>query len=85
MISIEKQSIKILVVEKNKSPILKKVPNNLESFRRIIGNKSIELELYKGAILVYDMQSLSKNLPVTRYVDTENGKKAIRGTFFDGK
>lgn len=82
MVDIDKQSVKVLIVELNKNPLVKNIPKNLESFRSIVGNKSIEMEIYKRAVIVYDMQGLAKNLPITRYVDTENGKKAIRGTFF---
>lgn len=82
MVDIDKQSVKVLIVELDKNPLVKNIPKNLDSFRNIIGNSSIEMEVYKRAILVYDVQGLAKNLPITRYVDTEDGKKAIRGTFF---
>ena len=81
MVDIDKQNVKALIVELNKNPSVKEIPKNLEAFRSIVGNQSIEMEIYKRAVLVYDMQGLAKNLPITRYVDTDSGKKAIRGTF----
>lgn len=81
MVDIDKQTIKVMIVESNKNPLIETIPKNLETFRKIVGNQNIEIEIYKKAILVYDIQGLIKNLPVTRYMNTEYGKKAIRGTF----
>lgn len=82
MVEIDKQNVLALIVDKNKQAVEKTIPKSLEAFRKIIGNNNIEVEIYKQAILIYDMDGLIKNLPITRYLDTDNGKKAIRGIFF---
>ena len=82
MVDIDTQSVKILVVKSNKKPEIRKIPKNLSGFREVIGNENIEVENYKRAIIVYDAQGLAKNLPISRYIETEFGKKAVRGNFF---
>ena len=43
MIFIEKQNMLVLIVENNKNPELKRIPNRLNTLRRIVGNENIEV------------------------------------------
>ena len=67
----------VLIVEENKNPVLKRIPNRLYTLREIIQNEFIEVVNYKDVLLVYDQEAFKKLLPVNRKVDKYN----IRGTF----
>ena len=77
MVFIEKQNMLVLIVEENKNPVLKRIPNRLYTLREIIQNEFIEVVSYKDVLLVYDQEAFKKLLPVNRKVDKYN----IRGTF----
>lgn len=77
MVFIEKQNMLVLIVEENKNPVLKRIPNRLYTLREIIQNEFIEVVNYKDVLLVYDQEAFKKLLPVNRKVDKYN----IRGTF----
>lgn len=77
MVFIEKQNMLVLIVEENKNPVLKRIPNRLYTLRKIIQNEFIEVVNYKDVLLVYDQEAFKKLLPVNRKVDKYN----IRGTF----
>lgn len=77
MVIIEKQNMLVLIVDNNKEPELKRIPNRLNTLRRIVGNEHIEVMKYKDVLIVYDEESLKKLLPVNRTLDGLN----IRGRF----
>lgn len=77
MIFIDRQNMLVLVVENNKNPELKRIPNRLNTLRKIIGNEHIEVIKYKDVLIVYDDEALKKLLPVNRNLDGFN----IRGNF----
>jgi len=77
VVFIEKQNMLVLIVEENKNPVLKRIPNRLYTLREIIQNEFIEVVNYKDVLLVYDQEAFKKLLPVNRKVDKYN----IRGTF----
>ena len=45
MVVIDKQNMIVLIVENNKNPEEKVIPNRLNTLRRIIGNERIEVTL----------------------------------------
>ena len=67
----------VLIVEENKNPVLKRIPNRLYTLREIIQNEFIEVVNYKDVLLVYDHEAFKRLLPVNRKVDKYNS----RGTF----
>lgn len=77
MVIIEKQSMIVLIVKKDKDPVLKKIPNRLDAMRKIIGNEFIEVVKYDNALLVFDAEGYKRLLPVNRIIE---GLK-VRGTF----
>jgi len=77
VVFIEKQNMLVLIVEENKNPVLKRIPNRLYTLREIIQNEFIEVVNYKDVLLVYDQEAFKKLLPVNRKVEKYN----IRGTF----
>lgn len=77
MVIIEKQNMLVLIVENNKKPELKRIPNRLNTLRRIVGNENIEVIKYKDVLIVYDEDAFKKLLPVNRTIDGLN----IRGNF----
>lgn len=48
----------VLIVENNKDPKLKRIPNRLNTLRRIVGNEHIEVIKYKDVLIVYDEEDL---------------------------
>lgn len=77
--SIEKLTIRLLVVENDKEPYEKIVRNRLEKFRDIIGNENIEVVLYeKDTLLIFDAEAIEKGLRVNRIIDDDY---KVRGTF----
>lgn len=77
MVIIEKQNMLVLIVENSKDPELKRIPNRLNTLRRIVGNENIEVIKYKDVLIVYDEDAFKKLLPVNRTIDGLN----IRGNF----
>lgn len=77
MVIIDKQNMLVLIVENNKNPELKRIPNRLNTLRRIVGNTHIEVIKYKDVLIVYDEDALKKLLPINRTLDGFN----IRGDF----
>ena len=77
MVIIEKQNMLVLIVENGKNPELKRIPNRLNTLRRIVGNENIEVIKYKDVLIVYDEDAFKKLLPVNRTIDGLN----IRGNF----
>lgn len=77
MVIIDKQNMLVLIVENNKNPELKRIPNRLNTLRRIVGNTHIEVIKYKDVLIVYDEDALKKLLPINRALDGFN----IRGNF----
>lgn len=74
---MEKQNMKVLIIEDNKNPIIKVIPNRLDTLRKIVGNNHIEVVKYKDILLVFDEDAYKKLLPVNREIDGLN----IRGIF----
>ena len=60
----------VLIIEDNKNPELKRIPNRLETLRKIVGNEQIE-------VIKYNLEAFKKLLPINRVLDGLN----IRGTF----
>ena len=58
MVIIEKQNMYVLIIEDNKNPELKRIPNRLETLRKIVGNEQIEVIKYKDVLIVYDLEEL---------------------------
>lgn len=77
MVIIDKQNMLVLIVENNKNPELKRIPNRLNTLRRIVGNEHIEVIKYKDVLIVYDEEAFKKLLPINRIIDGLN----IRGNF----
>lgn len=77
MVIIEKQNMLVLIVENSKDPELKRIPNRLNTLRRIVGNENIEVIKYRDVLIVYDEDAFKKLLPVNRTIDGLN----IRGNF----
>jgi hypothetical protein len=77
VVIIEKQNILVLIVENGKNPEIKRIPNRLNTLRRIVGNENIEVIKYKDVLIVYDEDAFKKLLPVNRTIDGLN----IRGNF----
>ena len=77
MVIIEKQNMLVLIVENAKNPELKRIPNRLNTLRRIIGNQNIEVIKYKDVLIDYDEEAFKKLLPINRTIDGLN----IRGNF----
>lgn len=77
MVIIEKQNMLVLIVENDKDPELKRIPNRLNTLRRIVGNENIEVIKYKDVLIVYDEDAFKKLLPINRTLDGFN----IRGSF----
>ncbi len=67
----------VLIVENGKNPELERIPNRLNTLRRIVGNENIEVIKYKDVLIVYDEDAFKKLLPVNRTIDGLN----IRGNF----
>lgn len=69
--------MKVLIIEENKDPVIKRIPNRLETLRKIVGNNNIEVVKYNDILLVFDNDAYKKLLPVNRQIEGLN----IRGTF----
>ena len=69
--------MEVMIIEKDKEPYTKKIWNDLETLRKLIGNDNIEvIEYDKDTLFIYDADALSNNLPINCYIDG----LAIRGT-----
>ena len=69
--------MEVLIIEQDKEPYIKKIWNDLETLRKVIGNEHIEvLEYDKDTLFIFDADALLNNLPINRYIDG----LAIRGT-----
>ena len=77
MVFIEKQNMKVIFIENNKEPVIKRIPNRLETLRKIVGNECIEVIKYKDILIVFDEDATKKLLPINRTIDGMN----IRGVF----
>ena len=75
--------IRILVVEPGKPPVEKKVPNEYETFREIVGGYIEHYEMPDGALLVMNEEGKLLNLPFNRCIFGDDGmlKDFIVGTF----
>lgn len=60
MVVIEKQNMYVLIIENEKNPELKRIPNRLETLRKIVGNEYIDVIKYKDVLIVL-MRKLIKN------------------------
>lgn len=69
--------MKVIIIENNKEPIIKRIPNRLETLRKIVGNECIEVIKYKDILIVFDEDATKKLLPINRTIDGMN----IRGVF----
>lgn len=70
--------MRILIIEPNQEPYIEKIWNDLDSLRKTLGNKNLEVvELDEDALLVYDVSALANNVPINRYLYG----LAVRGTF----
>ena len=69
MVVIEKQNMKVIIIESGKDPIIKRIPNRLETLRKIVGNESIEVIKYKDILIVFDEEATKKLLPINRTID----------------
>lgn len=67
----------VLIINENENPELKRIPNRLETLRKIVGNERIEVVKYGDVLIVFDEDAYKKLLPINRIVDGIN----IRGTF----
>lgn len=67
----------VLIINVNENPELKRIPNRLETLRKIVGNEKIEVVKYEDVLIVFDEDAYKKLLPINRIVDGIN----IRGTF----
>ena len=67
----------VLIVEKDKNPILKRIPNRLYTLREIVNNETLEVIKYQDVLIVYDDDAFKKLLPINRKIGDYN----IRGTF----
>lgn len=67
----------VLIINENENPELKRIPNRLETLRKIVGNEKIEVVKYGDVLIVFDEDAYKKLLPINRIVDGIN----IRGTF----
>ena len=74
LITLEETKDKHPDYEKN--PELKRIPNRLETLRKIIGNEYIDVIKYKDVLIVFDEEAYKKLLPINRTLDGLN----IRGT-----
>lgn len=62
--------MEVMIIEKDKEPYTKKIWNDLETLRKLIGNDNIEvIEYDKDTLFIYDADALSNNLPINRYID----------------
>lgn len=77
MVVIEKQNMKVIIIEENKDPIIKRIPNRLETLRKIIGNECIEVIKHNDVLIVFDEDAYKKLLPINRTINGLN----IRGVF----
>ena len=77
VVVIEKQNMYVLIIENEKNPELKRIPNRLETLRKIVGNEYIDVIKYKDVLIVFDEEAYKKLLPINRTLDGLN----IRGTF----
>lgn len=77
MVVIEKQNMYVLIIENEKDPELKRIPNRLETLRKIVGNQYIDVIKYQDILIVCDEEAYKKLLPINRTLDGFN----IRGTF----
>ena len=77
VVVIEKQNMYVLIIENEKNPELKRIPNRLETLRKIVGNEYIDVIKYKDILIVFDEEAYKKLLPINRTLDGLN----IRGTF----
>ena len=69
--------MKAMIVEPNKEPYIEKIWNDLETFRKKLGDVEIEVVEYKDLLVVYNSRGLNDHVPINRYIDG----LAIRGTF----
>lgn len=69
--------MKVIIIENNKEPVIKRIPNRLETLRKIVGNECIEVIKYKDILIVFDEDATKKLLPINRTIDGMN----IRGVF----
>ena len=52
--------MKVLIIEENKDPVIKRIPNRLETLRKIVGNNNIEVVKYNDILLVFDNDAYKK-------------------------
>ena len=64
MVVIEKQNMYVLIIENEKNPELKRIPNRLETLRKIVGNEYIDVIKYKDVLIVFDEEAYKKLLPI---------------------
>lgn len=77
MVDIEKQNMKVIIIEEDKDPVIKTIPNRLETLRKIVGNECIEVIKHKDILIVFDEDAYKKLLPINRTINGIN----IRGVF----
>ena len=67
----------VLIVEKDKNPVLKRIPNRLYTLREIVNNETLEVIKYKDVLIVYDDDAFKKLLPINRKIRRIQYKRNI--------
>lgn len=67
----------VLVVKANEEPFSKRVENNLDNIRKIVGDENFEVMEYEDYLICYNSKGLINSLSINRYIDG----LAVRGTF----
>ena len=67
----------VLIIEENNNPIVKRIPNRLDTMRKIVGNNNIEVLKYNDVLVIFDADSYKKGKMINRFLDDIK----IRGTF----
>ena len=58
--------MRILIIEPNQEPYIEKIWNDLDSLRKKLGNKNLEVvELDEDALLVYDVSAIRGTFIIT--------------------
>ena len=75
--SKKEKTIKCIVYECGKEPVVKEIPNTLEALQTAVGGYIEQIRLYDNMVILCDDEGRFKNLPVNRKV----GSVTILGTF----
>ena len=69
--------MKVMIIKPNEEPYIEKIWNDLDTFRKKLGDVEIEVVEYNDLLVVYNSRGLADNIPINRFLDG----LAIRGTF----